>query len=103
MKLLDKQFTSLTWNFKQVCREKEYAIYERKKEDDTFIHYEVIKVLKHNGLIMHGNKIPPSEYYPSSNQWGIYGFTCRTRQAAYARLDRMMKEEQSNKLKKSKK
>jgi len=103
MKELEKQFTSLSYKFKQIHREKDYAIYERKKQDDTFLHHEAIKIQKHNGLVIQGNKIPPSEFYPSSNQWGMYGFTCQTRQAAYARLDRMMEDEKANKIKKSKK
>jgi hypothetical protein len=44
-----------------------------------------------------GNKIPPSEYYPSSNSWGRHGHTCVSRKAAYDRLDIMMKEELINK------
>lgn len=97
MKQLEKQFTSLKYVFKQIHREKDYAIYERKKDDDTFIHYEVIRVLKHNGLEIQGVKIPPSEYYPSSAQWGMHGFTCRTRQDAYARLDRIVAQDKANK------
>jgi hypothetical protein len=44
-----------------------------------------------------GNKIPPSEYYPSSNSWGRHGYTCLTKKDAYTRLDKMMKEDVINK------
>ena len=27
--------------------------------------------------------------YPSNESWGVLGFTCLTREAAYARIDKM--------------
>lgn len=98
MKKLEKEFTSLKFNFKQVMREKDYAIYERWYEDNEYNkHYEVIKIKSHNGYEIAGNKIPPSECYPGSNSWGTDGFTCVTKEAAIKRLDRMIKEDAANK------
>jgi hypothetical protein len=98
MKKLDKTFTSNGFEFKQIHRENMYAIYERKYIDSkSDPHYEAIKIQSHDGMVIAGNKIPPSEYYPSSNSWGRYGYTCVSRKAAYERLDTMMKEELINK------
>jgi hypothetical protein len=98
MKKLDKTFTSNGFEFKQIHREDMFAIYERKHTSSTKdSHYEAIKIQSHNGMEIAGNKIPPSEYYPSSNSWGRHGYTCISRENAYKRLDRMMKEEIVNK------
>lgn len=40
--------------------------------------FEVIIIQSHQGRIIAGNEIPPSEYPPSSEQWGCKGWTYRT-------------------------
>ena len=98
MKKLDKEFESGGFKYKQTHREDMFAIYERKYINSTKdSHYESIKIQSHNGMEIAGNKIPPSEYYPSSNSWGRHGYTCITKKDAYNRLDKMMKEEVVNK------
>ena len=98
MKKLDKTFTSNGFEFKQLHREDMFAIYERGYINTTKDpHYEAIKIQSHNGMEIAGNKIPPSEYYPSSNSWGRHGYTCISKKASYDRLDKMMKEEVVNK------
>tara|TARA_B110000503_G_scaffold100393_1_gene150222 strand:- start:1104 stop:1439 length:336 start_codon:yes stop_codon:yes gene_type:complete len=98
MKKLDKTFTSNGFEFKQIHREDMYSIYERKYIDSkSNHHYEAIRIQSHNGMEIAGNKIPPSEYYPSSNSWGRHGYTCLTKKDAYNKLDVMMKEEVVNK------
>jgi hypothetical protein len=98
MKKLDKEFESGGFKYKQTHREDMFAIYERKYINSTKdSHYESIKIQSHNGMEIAGNKIPPSEYYPSSNSWGRHGYTCITKKEAYIRLDRMMKEDVINK------
>jgi hypothetical protein len=98
MKKLDEQFESAGFKYKQIHREDMFAIYERGYINTTKDHhYEAIKIQSHNGMEIAGNKIPPSEYYPSSNSWGRHGYTCITKKEAYTRLDRMMKEDVINK------
>jgi len=93
MKTLPLDFISKKWHFKQVCREKNWAIYKRWHEDwPENVHYEVIQIQKHNGMVLGGNQIPPSEYYPNSNSWGTLGFTCHTREAAYKKLGQMVND-----------
>ena len=104
MKKLEKEFESAGFKYKQIHREKNYAIYERKYIDSlSDPHYEAIKILSHNGMEIAGKKLPPSEYYPSSNSWGTNGYTCINKKAAYNRLDRMMKEDIANKERAAKK
>jgi hypothetical protein len=97
MKKLDTEFESAGYKYKQIHREDMYAIYERHYISSENKHYEAIKINSHNGYEIAGNKIPPSECYPTSNSWGTHGFTCINKQAAYNRLDRMMKESAINK------
>ena len=98
MKKLQTEFESAGFKYKQIHREKNYAIYERKYIDSlSDPHYEAIKIQSHNGMEIAGNKISPSEYYPSSNSWGRHGYTCLNKKSAYDRLDRMMKEDVINK------
>jgi hypothetical protein len=98
MKKLDEQFESAGFKYKQTHREDMFAIYERKRIDSIKdSHYESIKIQSHNGMEIAGNKIPPSEYYPSSNSWGRHGYTCITKKDAYIKLDKMIKEDVANK------
>jgi hypothetical protein len=103
MKKLDKDFESAGFKYKQIHREKMFAIYERNHISSENKHYEAIKIQSHNGMEIAGKKLPPSEFYPSSNSWGRYGFTCITKKEAYNRLDRMMKEDDTNKERAAKK
>jgi hypothetical protein len=103
MKKLNKEFESAGFKYKQIHREGDYAIYERKYIDSIHKHYEAIKIQSHNGMEIAGKKLPPSEFYPSSNSWGRNGYTCLTKQHAYTRLDTMMKEDITNKERAAKK
>ena len=97
MKKLEKEFESSSSKYKQIHRENMYAIYERHHVSSEKKHYEAIKIQSHNGYEIAGNKIPPSECYPTSNSWGSNGFTCLNKKSAYDRLDRIMKEDIVNK------
>lgn len=100
MRALEKEFTSCNFCFKQIFREGMLAVYERRHENGERKHYEAIKIQSHNGYEMNGTKYPPSEYYPSANTWGTNGWTYQTREEAYAKIDSISKEIDSNKQKK---
>lgn len=104
MKKIEKFFTEKNFTFKQICREGNFAIYERWNDSyPDNKHYEVVKIQSHNGYAIAGNSYPPSEFYPSANSWGINGFTCVSRDLAYKRLDKMMSDEKNKQEEKSKK
>lgn len=75
MKTIDKNFTYKNFDYKQLFREGKIAIYEQKLKDGVKCNYEVVVIEEHNGYEIAGNKFPPAEMYPSSNQWGVKGFT----------------------------
>jgi hypothetical protein len=90
MKILEKKFVSHGFNFEQIFREDDLAVYKKWKEGQmSKDSFEAIKIKSHNGYTIAGNFCPPSEMYPSNESWGVLGFTCLTREAAYARIDKM--------------
>ncbi len=94
IKKIDKEFCHKDFFFKQIHREQEYAIYERWfKDTPEKKHYEVIKIQSHNGYAIAGKMYPPSEFYPSANSWGLYGFTSISKELAYKRLDKFISED----------
>lgn len=75
MKILEKQFKANKFNFKQITRVGDAAIYQKTAVDGKALSIEVIRIKSHNGYEIGGVQIPASEVYPSSSQWGLYGWT----------------------------
>lgn len=75
MKILEKEFRANKFNFRQVERVGDAAIYEKVAVGGKAVSIEVIRIKSHNGYELAGNYIAPAEVYPSSSQWGIYGWT----------------------------
>ena len=75
-KTLAKTFRKNGFDYQQVWREGDFAIYKQSKEGVTKNWFEAIQITKHDGYEIAGNKIEPSEIYPSNEKWGTLGFTC---------------------------
>ncbi len=84
MKLLDKEIRHNGFTFKQVYRDGDWAIYRQTKGDVDC--YELIKVQKHDGYKIMGKDIPASEFYPSAEAWGLYGWSLPTLSEAHFKL-----------------
>jgi len=78
MKILPKQFDKKGFTYKQIKRVGDKAIYEQTKKGQTGKTFEVVKINRHNGYELGGQKIPPGEAYTSTSQWGTAGWTHRT-------------------------
>ena len=89
MKTIPKQFNKKGFNYKQVKREGMKAIFEQSKKDQKSVSFEVVKITKHNGYELGGQKIPPGEAYPGSSQWGISGWTFQNLKDAEAKFKRL--------------
>lgn len=94
MKILEKKFTNKNFSYKQLEREGNIAIYEQSLIDPPSEKrwYEVIIIRSHDGYEIAGNKVAPSEMYPSANHWGTLGWTCLDLEVArkkYAKLIRL--------------
>ena len=68
-----KEFRKDQADFKLLKREGDVALLQKIRGD--YCGFEVVVIQKHNGYEMMGKVVPPSEFYPSSEQWGTYGFS----------------------------
>jgi len=94
MKKINKEFTYKNFNYRQLLRDGKIAIYEQTLKDGKKLNYEVVIIEEHNGYEIAGNKFPPSEMYPSSNQWGIKGFTYTDYDDAIIKFKKLKKKDE---------
>lgn len=85
MKTLDVDFTSKGFHYRQLSRDGDVAVFGQKWGENGSTAYETVIVQRHNGREIAGTKIPPAEFYPSSGQWGIKGWTFTDRDQAFAK------------------
>jgi hypothetical protein len=94
-KLLETQFQRGGFSYKQIAREKDVAIFEQawRRSSEPSICWEVVIIRRHSGKTIKGHWVEPSEFYPSSSEWGKYGFTFPNRDKALAKFFEMSLEE----------
>ena len=102
MKTLEKTFTSKQFNHNQIKRIGNLAIYKRGKPEHKTDHYEVIKITSHNGYVIAGQHIAPSEVYPGASMWGVNGFTCLTIEDAEKKFKELLSDLSESKQKPNK-
>jgi hypothetical protein len=79
MKPIDTFFTYKGFDFRQIAREGDVAVYSQCfKGGKMPVAYEVVVIQKHDGYTIMGKTYPPAEFYPSTNDWGTKGFTIVT-------------------------
>jgi hypothetical protein len=85
---LERHFQRGGFNYKLITREKDVAIYSQtwRNCSEPSVAFEVVCIRRHNGKEIKGQWFEPSELYPSSTEWGKYGFTFTDRDAAFAKL-----------------
>ena len=87
-KPLSKQFRRDGFQYCQIAREYDVAIYEQKwlSCGEASLVAEVIRIRRREGFQIDGRFIEAAEIYPSSEAWGTDGFTLRDKEAAFAKL-----------------
>jgi hypothetical protein len=90
-KPLPVEFRADGFNYRQIAREGEWAIYEQTWSgcSDPSVSYEVIRIRRREGFQIDGRLVEPAEVYPKSEAWGVDGFTFTDRDAAFAKLREM--------------
>jgi hypothetical protein len=88
-KVIPTSFKKKGFTYNQVKREGMKAIYQQTREGTTLNNYEVVKLGRHNGYVMGGAMIEPSETYPGSSLWGIMGWTCTSLEDAHKRFSQL--------------
>jgi hypothetical protein len=89
------EFRSGGFNYRQIAREGDLAIYEQKWTGcpDPSTAYEVVRIRRHDGFLIAGKAIEPAEFCPKSEDWGIHGWTVLTKDRALEVLKRESKVE----------
>ena len=77
--------------YRQIGREKDIAIFEQTWRgcSEPNVCWEVVVIRRHGGKTIKGHWVEPSEFYPSSSEWGKYGFTFPNRDKAWAKFFEM--------------
>lgn len=89
-KPLKTEFRKDQFNFTQVSKDGDVAIYEKTKPSFTKSIYEVILIIRHNGYVIGGSNVEPSECYPSSESFGRNGWTYPTLEMAQAKAQSLV-------------
>ena len=79
------------FNYRQIAREGDAAIYEQRWSgcSNPSVSYEVIRIRRRPGFQIDGRLVEPAEVYPNSEAWGVDGFTLTDKDAAFAKLREM--------------
>jgi hypothetical protein len=91
MKKIEKSFKKHGFDFKQIKRVGDVAIFEQSKPTWPSARYEVVKIGKHSGYYLGGSKLEPAETYPGGSLWGIQGWTYTTLEEAENRFKKVCK------------
>jgi hypothetical protein len=94
-KPLPKEFQRSGFNYRQIAREGDAAIYEQTGTGcaEPSPAYEVIHIRRREGFEIGARFVEPSEVYPRSEAWGMDGFTFDNRDKAWAKFLRLSLEE----------
>jgi len=89
---LKKQFSKKGFEYEQMWRDDGFAIYRQSKKPINKFWYEAIKIRTSKGFKFEDSVCEPREIYPSSEQWGMFGFTYSNMEDANKRILKMKKE-----------
>jgi hypothetical protein len=87
-KPLPVEFRAGGFNYRQIAREGDAAIYEQTWSScsNPSVCYEVIRIRCREGFQIDGRLVEPAEVYAGSDAWGVDGFTFADKEAAFAKL-----------------
>ena len=87
-KPLPKEFRRDGFNYRQIAREGDAAIYEQRWTGcaEPSVCYEVIRIRRRDGFQISEKVIEPYEVYPNSDAWGVDGFTFADCNKAWAKF-----------------
>ncbi len=85
MRILPTTFGSDDFQFQQLEREGDIALFVKQKPPLTFKSYEVVIVQKRDQVTWRNGLTTPTQTPPSSRDWGKYGWTFQTLEDAELR------------------
>ncbi len=87
---LPKELRIAGFNLRQRTREGDLAVYEQSHPKcPTRLRYEVIVIRRREAFEIKGRRVEAAEFYPRSEDWGSFGWTLTTRDAAFDKLQRV--------------
>jgi hypothetical protein len=91
-KPLQTSFRSKGFDYRQLRRIGDVALYEQTKPTLSRKWYEVVMVQRHDTYELGGRTIEAAETMPSTSQWGRLGWTYRDPKEARSRFDELVKK-----------
>jgi len=86
-KPLPKEFRHDEFTYRQIYREGDFAIYTQTwKGNEDSAAFELIRIRRRDAFEIEGRFVEPSEFYPSSKEWGAHGWTFPDRNSAFRKL-----------------
>jgi hypothetical protein len=87
-KPLPTQFRHDGFEYGQIARDREAAIYEQRWGGcaDPSVCYEVVRIRRREGFQIGARFVEPAEIYPKAESWGTDAFTLTEKEAAFAKL-----------------
>jgi hypothetical protein len=94
-KLLAKEFRRGGFQYRQIAREGNAAIYEQAWPGcaEPSPSYEVVRIRRREGFQIGNRFVNAAEIYPNSAAWGVDGFTFTNRNKAWAKFSEISLEE----------
>jgi hypothetical protein len=90
---LKTEFTLKGFNYRQIAREENWAVYEQRWRDSENVCYEVVRIRREEATTFpSGRSYPAREVYPPSEAWGTDGFTLTDKDAAFKKLKQLSPE-----------
>jgi hypothetical protein len=89
MKEIPPAFRQNGFEFKLVLREGNIGLFCKTKPGLGFESFEVAIIQRHDTFVIHGKEIEAAEHLPSSQQWGVKGWTYSNRVSADRKFDQL--------------
>jgi hypothetical protein len=105
-KPLATQFRHDGFDYRQIAREGNAAIYEQRWPgcSEPNACYEVVRIRRRDGFQIGERFVEPAEVYPRGEQWGELGWTVPDKESAFRKLRELVnapQKESANPVKKS--
>lgn len=91
MNPLPTTFRDGGFEFRQLERVGRVAVFEKRK-GGLDVSFKVVRIRQVPETTMFGRTVPAHEAMPSSEQWGLYGWTCRDKGAAFRKSQELAQE-----------
>jgi hypothetical protein len=87
IRALPMHVTKDGFDFHQVIREGQVAVYRQTKAGTSIEDFEVILIQRRPGGIFQGKPFEARETYPVSEEWGLQGWTYQAKERAMAKFN----------------